>query len=201
MLTVLPSAAAKADPGQWTRKTSSNGWRIDPEAIATYRVEGSGASVALRKGEVAAILLHIARRWHYEIGAVDSGEGGGIAGHRADRTIRTAFESAYLSGTAIALHPTAYPIGGSEPLWPHHEAIVRDILVDCDGTVAWGGDLTPVAASHFHIVAGPGSKELARVAARLDTTRHVVVRSQTAGRVADPAAPDRQSAAARRRRR
>jgi hypothetical protein len=200
VLALAPSApahAADTGTGQWTRNVSANGWRIDPTAIATYRVEGSRASVALRRGHAAAVLLHIARRWHYEIAAVDTGEGGGIAAYTTRRTVRADFESNYLSGTALALHPTAYPLGGSERLWPHHEAIVRDILVDCDGTVVWGGDLTPAKASHFHLVARPGDKALARVAARLDTSRHVRFQSQVAGMVADPATPERRAKAAR----
>ena len=200
VLALVPGAAAQAadkGTGQWTRRLSANGWQIDPEAIATYRIEGSRASVALRRGLAAAVLLHIARRWHYEIAPLDTGEGGGIAAYTTDRTVRAAFESNYLSGTAVALHPTAYPLGGTERLWPHHEMIVRDILVDCDGTVVWGGDLSPAKASHFHLVAGPGDEALARVAARLDTSQQTAMRSGTAGMVADPATPARQERARR----
>lgn len=188
-LTPVPAMAAP--------QTSANGWTVDPAAIATYRVEGSEASVALRRGPAAVVLLHIARRWHYEIAPLDTGEGGGVVGHTADRPVRAAFESNYLSGTAIALHPTAYPVGGSERLWPHHEAIVRDILVDCDGTVVWGGDLSLATASHFHVVAAPRGSALARVADRLDPGEHAVSASQTAGAVADPATPERRRRARR----
>ncbi|GAB2955347.1 hypothetical protein GCM10027280_49730 [Micromonospora polyrhachis] len=203
MLALVPSASAhaadKADmgTGMWTRDVSANGWRIDPAAIATYRVEGAGVSIALRQGQAAAVLLHVARRWHYEIGPLDTGEGGGVTAHTSQRTVRADFESNYLSGTALALHPTAYPLGGSERLWPHQEAIVRDILVDCDGTVVWGGDLTPAKLSHFQLVARPDAPTLARVAARLDTSRHTELRSQTAGAVADPMTPARREQARR----
>nr|MDT0659501.1 hypothetical protein [Micromonospora sp. DSM 115978] len=187
---VPPSPARAAE-------VSANGWRIDPGAIATYRVEGSAASVALRDGAAAVVLLHVARRWHYEIAPLDTGEGGGIAGHTARRVVRASFESNYLSGTAVALHPTAYPVGGGERLWPHQEAIVRDILVDCAGTVVWGGDLSPATPSHFHVVAAPRDRVLARVASRLDPGEHVVFAAQTAGAVADPAMPDRRERARR----
>ncbi|MDH6465041.1 hypothetical protein M2302_005242 [Micromonospora sp. A200] len=196
VLTVAPGVAARAsdtNAGRWTEPRSANGWRIGPAAITTYRVEGSSATVALRQGPAATVLLHVARRWHYEIAALDNGEGGGIAGHTGHREIRARYESNHLSGTAIALHPTAYPAGGSERLWPHHEAIVRDILIDCEGTVVWGGDLTPAKASHFHIVGAPGDTALARTAARLDTSVQTEYRTQTAGRVADPATPARRA--------
>lgn len=187
-----PAAAAGRTSDTWTAHVSANGWPIEPAAVATYRIEGSAASVALRRGDAAAVLLHVARRWHYEIAALDSGEGG-IAGHTIRRLVRADFESNHLSGTAVVLYPTAYPLGGSERLWPHQEAIVRDILADCGGTVVWGGDLRPAKASHFHLAARPGDRALVQVAARLDTSRHRTFRSQTAGVVADPAAPARRA--------
>jgi hypothetical protein len=195
VLAFVTGVPAEANASEWTRDMSVNGWPIDPTAISTYRVEGSTVSVALRQGQVAAVLLHIARRWHYEIAPLDTGEGGGIAGYTTRRTLWADFESNYLSGTALALHPNAYPIGGSERPWPHHEAIVRDILLDCDGTVVWGSDLTPAMASHFHLIARPGDTALARVAARLDTSRQAEFRFQTAGTVTDPATPARRTKA------
>ncbi|MFV2104426.1 twin-arginine translocation signal domain-containing protein [Micromonospora sp. LOL_024] len=191
-----PAQGAGKGAGKWTRTVSANGWQITPTAISTYRVEGSGASVALRQG-AAAVLLHVARRWHYEIAPLDTGEGGGIVGYTTRRTVQADFESNYLSGTAMALHPTAYPAGGSERLWPHHEAIVRDILVDCEGTVIWGGDLRPAKASHFQLVARPGDKALARVSARLDASEQTNLSEQTAGAVADPATSARRDRARR----
>ncbi|MFI6762828.1 hypothetical protein ACIBF5_27230 [Micromonospora sp. NPDC050417] len=200
VLIFVPGVAAQAsgtNGGRWTGPRSANGWLIDPDAITTYQVAGSTATVALRPGPTAAVLLHVARRWHYEIAALDSGEGGGIAGHTARRAVRADYESNQLSGTAVALHPTAYPVGGSERMWPWHEAIVRDILLDCAGTVVWGSDLTPAQVSHFHVVARPGDPALARVAARLGRSTQTEFRSQTAGRVADPSTPTRRGEAQR----
>jgi hypothetical protein len=77
---------------------------------------------------------------------------------------------------------------------------VRDILADCDGLVVWGGDLTLVKVSHFHIAARPGDRALARAAARLDTSRYTMSWAQTAGTVADPASPSRLAQAWRLRR-
>jgi hypothetical protein len=127
---------------------------------------------------------------HYEIGPLDTGEGT-VAGYTTNRAVRAAFESNYLSGTAIALYPTAYPVGGSEKLWAYQEVIVRDILADCDGTVVWGGDLNPAAHSHFHLVARDRDKALRRVAERVDPSKPPERRSQIAGMVADPASPAR----------
>ncbi|KUN25058.1 hypothetical protein AQJ23_16915 [Streptomyces antibioticus] len=192
--TSITSASATApSAGQWSGEVSANGWRIDPSSVTAHHVQGSDASLGLRRGDAGAVLLHVARRWHYEIAALDTGEGGGVTGHTTRRTVGADFESNHLSGTAVALHPTAYPLNGSEGLWPYQETIVRDILADCDGTVVWGGDLTPVKVSHFHIAARPGDRALARVAARLDSMRVTARRAQTAGAVADPAAPSRRA--------
>ncbi|GAA0560660.1 hypothetical protein GCM10010172_49760 [Paractinoplanes ferrugineus] len=152
-------------------RTTFNGWRIDPATVAEHRIEGSTATVTVRTGAVAAVLLHVARRWHYEIAPLDTGEGGGVAAFTHETIVGANFETAYLSGTAIALHPHAYPLGGSEQLWPHQEAIVRDILEDLAGTVAWGGDLKPAKVGHFHLAVGPESEALAEVAARLTRAR------------------------------
>ncbi len=206
-LALVQGAPAHAAPSpattgarRWPGDTSANGWRIDPASVSAHRIEGSTASATLHTGEAAAVLLHVARRWHYEIGALDTGEAGGLTTHTTDRRIEADFESNHLSGTALALHPAAYPCGGSERLWPHQERIVRDILADCEGVVVWGGDLAPVKPSHFHITARPGDKVLARVAARLDVSRHTATRTQTAGSAEDPLTPARRVRADRLRR-
>ena len=181
---------------KWTRNRSANGWAIEPGAVGPYRIEGSKASVVLRRGPVAVVLLHVARRWHYELASLDDGERL-VAGYTTDRTVRADFESNYLSGTAIGLYPDAYPVGGSERLWPHQEVVVRDILADCEGTVGWGGDLAPATYSHFQVLAKPGDKALARVAERLDPTKPPERRRQLPGMVADPASPARRELAGR----
>jgi hypothetical protein len=189
-------SASGARNAAWTRDRSANGWSISPDAIRTHAVEGSSATVDLRDGPVAAVLLHVARRWHYEIAPLDTGEGGGVSGHTTRRTVAAEYESNYLSGTALCLHPAAYPLGGSEGLWPHHELIVRDILLDCEGTVVWGGDLSPVKPSHFHVAAQPGSEGLVRVAERLSPPPGTM-RTPVAGAVGDPAHPSRRVKARR----
>jgi hypothetical protein len=197
ILLFVPRSAHAAD-----RRTSTNGWQIDAGAVATFPIRGTRATVVLRRGAAATVLIHIARRWHYEIGPLDTGEGGGIIGHLVRPVGEEPFEANHLSGTAVALHPAAYPAGGSERLWPHHESVVRDILADLEGVVVWGGDLTPAKPSHFHIGVRPGDRALATVAARLNTSVHLRHRSQTPGVVADPASPARRAkvrATARRR--
>jgi hypothetical protein len=190
----VPAFAAATH--KWTANRSANGWPIEAAAVAPYRIEGSKASVVLRRGPAATLLLHVARRWHYELASLDDGERL-VAGYTTDRAVRADFESNYLSGTAIALYPDAYPVGGSERLWPHQEVVVRDILADCEGTVGWGGDLDPATYSHFQLVVKPGDRALGRVAERLDPTKPPERRSQLPGMVADPASPARRDLARR----
>ncbi|WP_327191018.1 hypothetical protein [Streptomyces xinghaiensis] len=45
--------------------------------------------------------------------------------------------------------------------------VVTDILTDCEGVVAWGGDLKPVKQSHFHIDVRPGDPRMDRLTARI----------------------------------
>ena len=188
-----PASAAPAKGG----KLSNNGWRIDRAAIQTYRIEGSGASIALHRGTAAVVLLHVARRWHYEIGRLDTGEGGGAHGYLPTIRADADYESNYLSGTAIALFPTAYPVNGFERLSPLHETIVRDILADCEGSVAWGGDFTPRKHGHFHVIAAANDPTLRAVGRRLDTTAQRVVTKQTPGQVDDPNSAARRAKAAK----
>lgn len=198
-LAATGSAPAAPRTARWTKNTSANGWPITGADLTEYPIEGADATVTLASGAPAHILAHIARRWHYEIAPVDTGEGGGITAHTTNATIGAVFESNNLSGTALTIHPGAYPLAGAEGLWPHQEAVVRDILLDCEGTVAWGGHLTPAKYGHFHISARPGSPKLSAVADRLraDTPAPPAAGRIDAGAPEDPQAPARRVKATR----
>lgn len=189
---VLSGPATAAEPGpaadsEWTARRSDNGWAIDPDALDSFRVEGSPATVRLHRA-ASAVLLHVARRWHYEVVPLHSSRD--VLGHRTDRAVRAAYESNYLSGSAIAL------LGAGDGLWPHQEAIVRDILADCGGVVRWGADLSPATACHFQIDVGPDAKPFTQLtkALRDGAVHHNGPRP---GAVDDPAAPKRRAEARR----
>lgn len=187
------SAPAQATASGAKDGKSANGWTVSSAAIATFTVAGSGRSVSLHS-DAAPVLLYVARRWHYEVLPLTEGTDT-VTGYSTHRMSGIDFESNHLSGTAIALHPGAFPLGAGEGLWPHQEVIVRDILADCEGVVKWGGDLNPVKQSHFHIDVPPSSKELARLTERF---RNWELRpGQGPGAVADPAAPARRAKARR----
>ncbi|WP_241777821.1 hypothetical protein [Streptomyces sp. CT34] len=111
------------------------------------------------------MLLYVARRYFYEIDSELKTED--ITGHTTDRAVAAVFESNYLSGTAIAVRPHAYPLGADGCLFPQDVHVIRDILADCEGTVRWGGDEKLPKQSHFQIDVKPGDTKLARVATKI----------------------------------
>ncbi|GHF12806.1 hypothetical protein [Streptomyces griseoluteus] len=160
------AAAPAAAAGRWNRSTSANGWPVVEQATR-HRVEGAEkAEVPLLDGDVATVLLYVARRFSYEIDTLRVGD---LQGHTTDRSVGAPFESNHLSGTALAIRPLFYPLGAQPGtgLTEREKTIVQDILADCEGVVAWGGELTPVKESHFHIGVRPGDPRLERLARRI----------------------------------
>ncbi|MFD9440570.1 hypothetical protein ACFWBR_17540 [Streptomyces sp. NPDC060006] len=143
--------------------TSANGWPVTAVGITTQPVPGTSASVALRDGDVSVVLVHVARRFHYEVEEVARHE---LAGHRPAAGL-TGHATNYASGTALAVRPDAYPLGATGVLFPHQEAVVRDIVKECGGVVAWGGRLRRPHMAHFQIDVRPGDPRLRRLANRI----------------------------------
>lgn len=154
-------AVPKANP-EWQEGTTANGWKVLTEADAEeYLVEGSGLAIRLAAGDAAVLLLHVARRFHYEIDALRIGD---LHGHSPSRLVNHPFESNHLSGTAINIRPHAYPLGVSGGLYPAEMVVIRDILAELGGTVAWGGDFTTPKESHFEIALAPTHPKVKGVA-------------------------------------
>lgn len=169
----VPSPASAstrtAADGSPAHHTSANGWPTESQAdtsgaIWTRQVPGSSVSVALRIGEAATVLVHVIRRYHYEIDTLVDGE---VIGFRpADGTLKGRATN-HASGTAVAIRPTWYPDGAKGGLFPHQLATVRDILKECQDVVAWGGDFRRPNESHFQIDVAPSDARLKRLAARI----------------------------------
>ena len=145
---------------RWSGDRSENGWPVLEEA-KLFRVEGSDRSVRLADGDAAVILLHVARRFHYEVDQLRAGD---VTGHTTNRTVAQAYESNYLSGTALAIRPQAYPPGVKGGLYPNELVVVRDIVAELDGVIAWGGDFDTPKESHFEIAYRPGHPKVKGVA-------------------------------------
>lgn len=161
-----PAPAAPAAPAaqEWQGRTSANGWRVVGSA-PSHRVEGAGGvSFTSLDGDVATVLTHVVRRYHYEIHTLGTGE---VTGHTGARAVAAPYESNYLSGTAVAIRPAQYPVRARDGFFPQELVIVRDILADLEGVVRWGGDESTPKESHFQIDVRPGDSGLRRVAAKL----------------------------------
>ncbi|RKT52850.1 hypothetical protein [Saccharothrix australiensis] len=182
-----PGAASAAPGGHPTAPVAGRPVQARPDRVATYQIEGSDASVALPAGPAAAVLLHVARRFHYEIGTLRAGD---VTGYATGPSAGDPFEAVYRAGTALAIRPSMYPAGATGGLFPHEVAIVRDVLAECEGVVRWGGDhpKTP-KEGHFQLDVPPRDPALERVARKLG--------GQGAGAPADPFTPDRRRAAER----
>ena len=156
----LPTAApASAAAGT----ASTNGWPVTTTGISTLPVPGTPASVALLEGEVSTVLVHVIRRFHYEVEEVARHE---LAGHRPAAGL-TGHTTNYASGTAVEIRPAAYPQAATGVLFPQQLAVVRDILKECGGVVAWGGHLRRPHAAHFQIAVRPGDPRLRGLAQRI----------------------------------
>ncbi|MYT09848.1 hypothetical protein [Streptomyces sviceus] len=159
--------AADGSPAHHTsaNRLSRRNRRPTPrEPLGTRQVPGSSVSVALRIGEAATVLVHVIRRYHYEIDTLVDGE---VIGFRpADGTLKGRATN-HASGTAVAIRPTWYPDGAKGGLFPHQLATVRDILKECQDVVAWGGDFRRPNESHFQIDVAPSDARLKRLAARI----------------------------------
>ncbi|MER5555064.1 hypothetical protein ABT001_25900 [Streptomyces sp. NPDC002793] len=165
----LPKAeqAELPEGKEWIGRKSENGWDVLTETT-TYQVQGaSKLTVGLATGPAATVLLYVVRRYVYEIDMLRPEE---LAGHTTDRTVGAAFESNYLSGTAVAIQPMLYPLGGTAANGMSELAVtvVEDILADVGEVVAWGGERDPLKQSHFHIATPPGDRRLEAMADRVD---------------------------------
>ena len=160
--TAPPAHAAPGTVPQWRGGTSANGWKVLAEAeTEEYLVEGSGLAVRLAPGDPSVLLLHVARRFHYELAPLRAGD---LHGHGTSRDVSHPFESNRLSGTAMTIRPHAYPLGVVGGLYPAELVVIRDILAELDGTVAWGGDFPTPKESHFEIALAPTHPKTKRMA-------------------------------------
>ncbi|MEU7582276.1 twin-arginine translocation signal domain-containing protein [Streptomyces sp. NPDC041068] len=160
-----PAQNRKAAPPE--APTSANGWPLEEEAnhistVWTRPVPGTGLDVDVRIGDAELILLHVIRRFHYEVEQLPRVD---LTGWRPIGDLNKDLpESNLASGTAVRIRPGAAAKGG---LFPLQELVVRDILADCRGVVRWGGDDSPVDESLFYLDRGPDDELVRQVADKL----------------------------------
>ncbi|AWL40627.1 MULTISPECIES: hypothetical protein [unclassified Streptomyces] len=163
----FPAASPAAGTTPWTARNSANGWPVLDSAPA-HRVEGAARlTVRLAEGDAATVLLYVLRRYCYEIDMLTPED---VTGHLTDRNVRADLESNQLSGTALTVRQVAYPLGapaGNGMSGPE-VTVVEDILADCQGVVAWGGETDPVKQSHFQIDVPPHDSRLKKLVAKIN---------------------------------
>lgn len=165
---LVPAHAAEAAPGAGPAAgtpggfpASLNGWpladRVNAaQGVWSRPVSGAGFTLDARLGMVETVLVHIVRRWHYEIETLREGE---VVGWRPIGELDAAApESNQASGTAVAIRPDAYVKGVRGGLTKIQRDVVESILDDVGDVVRWGGhDRTPYEALFY--VATPPSQE------------------------------------------
>ncbi|MFI6275875.1 hypothetical protein [Streptomyces sp. NPDC050988] len=182
-----------------TGTPSKNGWEMEKTVdshghIYTRPVPATPlAGVPMRMAEVETVLVHVVRRFHYEIDTLRKGE---VLGWQAPGSVRKGLaESNLASGTAVRIRPGSYPSGARGGFYPMEELVIRDILADCEGVVRWGGDDGKPDESLFYIDVPPGDERLIKVAEKL---RHwAYTPGRGAGVLVDPLQPQRRKAAKR----
>ncbi|MGW2885814.1 hypothetical protein ACWDDN_10755 [Streptomyces griseoruber] len=182
-----------------TGKPSLNGWEMERVAdeggnIFTRPAPGTPlAGIAIRMGEVETLLVHVVRRFHYEIDELRKGD---VVGWRSPGSVRKGLpESNQASGTAVQIRPDHYPSGARGGFFPQQNLAIRDILTDLDGVVRWGGDDRKPDESLFYIAVSPTDERLVKVANKIRTWNYTP--GKGSGVIIDPLQPKRRAAAQR----
>ncbi|MEX2985646.1 hypothetical protein [Streptomyces sp. C36] len=180
-----------------TGKPSHNGWEMERVAdgggsIFTRPVPGTPlAGIAVRMGDVEAVLVHLVRRFHYGIDELRKGD---VVGWHSPSAVRHELpESNLASGTAVRIRPGHFPVGNHGGFFPLQLMAIRDILAELDGAVRWGGDDRKVDEALFYVDVKPGDVRLREVANKIRGWQEMA--GQGAGAPVDLAAPARRNAA------
>ncbi|MFI1971427.1 hypothetical protein [Streptomyces cinnamoneus] len=186
-----------------TSRPSANGWEMQKAAddggdIVTRHVAGTGLNVSVRMGDPETVLVHVIRRFHYEIDTLGlHDEPNLLEGWVAPSAARDSRlpESNQASGTAVVIRPNFYPPGVRGGFTTAQQLIIRDIVADTEGVVRWGGDDRRPYEGLFYLIVPPGDARLARVAAKIRTWDETP--GAGAGVVPDVTEPSRRRQAAR----
>jgi hypothetical protein len=171
----VPPAAATTPPDRtrWSPRgvrVSANGWPIESavgpsQNVQELRLVGTPAHVRLRLADVATILMHVVRRFHYDVAALDAGQ---VVGFRPGSVLSTRHESNHASGTAVDIRREWYPAGTRGGFSATELVVIRDILAESEGIVRWGGDYRySPDESHFQIDVPPTDARVSALARKL----------------------------------
>ena len=143
------------------RGTSANGWRIDPRASRHLPDRG----VRRRRWRCArarrpqcsctspAAGTTRSRRWTPARAAASAGHQ-----HQPQPVAAPTSSRTYLSGTAVALHPNAYPWAAASGCGRTRRRSSATSWSTATAPSVWGGDLDPAKVSHFHLAGRPATR-------------------------------------------
>jgi hypothetical protein len=156
---------------------SANGWPVMQEPPSPVLIPGTDIRLRVRGGDVAVVLLEVARRFHAEIERLDMpvtekpGYDEWAWAYRPVRGQATGFSN-HASGTAIDLNATEHPRGVKGTFSREEKRLMRRILattldsVTCREVVRWGENYAgTVDGMHFEINASQAA--VSRVADRI----------------------------------
>lgn len=152
--------------------TSQNGWTVLTSAPPAVTVPGTDVRLPVRPGDVATVLIEVARRFHSEVERITGGVRDDWGWAYRPVSGQSSGFSNHASGTAIDLNATQHPRGVHNTYTAAEKAAVRRILAatrdDRIGreVVRWGEDYTTtIDGMHFEINADAAA--VARVATRI----------------------------------
>jgi hypothetical protein len=129
------------------------------------RIRTSSARRETGTEEAEAVLVHVIRRFHYEIDNLLPGD---VIGWRLPHTIRKNLaEFNPASGTAVQIQPGHYPPASRGGFFPQQQSVIRDILAELKGVIRWSGDDRKPDESLFSIGRKPGDAGLAKIARQI----------------------------------
>jgi hypothetical protein len=186
-----------------TGRPSANRWEMQKAAddggdIVTRHVAGTGLNVSVRMGDTETVLVHVIRRFHYEVDALGlHGEPNPVEGWVTPSAVRDSRlpESNQASGTAVVIRPDFYPPGVRGGFTTGQQLIIRDIIADTEGVARWGGDDRRPYEGLFYLTVRPSDARLERVAAKIRAWDETP--GSGAGVVPDVMEPSRRRRAAR----
>ena len=148
--------------------TSYNGWTVGTPAsaigVVTHAVPGSTATLAVRSGDVATVLIYFAGRFNAEVEALIPSQCGGYEYRR--NVNNPSVWSNHASGTAIDLNWDEHPNGSKGTFDSGQVSAIRNILAYTGDVVYWGGDYSGTTDEmHFEINVPPGDSRLTSLAA------------------------------------
>lgn len=136
---------------------SQNGYIAnDRSRIRDFPVKGTKLVLHARFGAPGELLARFAARFNESVEPLDKGQRDDWS--YAERTVKGSSTdlSNHASGTAIDLNATQHPLVARNTFTPIQVRAIRELLVEFEGTIRWGGDYTKRKDDmHFEISASP----------------------------------------------